>query len=502
MKSILLIPAFFSSERTLRTTVRMIKPVLFFAIALFAAVPFSSPVFCQDEDEEEFTQTAPSSVQDDVEKAVAAFNAGQDAHAEGDLSKAMENYLEALRLLPEFPEAEYQIGTIHQSRGNLKDAEESFRRAISLRPAWTLPSSALGSLLVRKGEFAEAKMVLLNTLERDGNCIPCYPPLTEVYLQTDEEPEILRKHLQRLTILTSKSRIPASIWAAKAAVERSIGEITAAKESVSRALSLDPESTPALSEQIEILLALKDFEAAAAKAGRLVEKEPESVPAKIQLARAEHAAGRSQNAISILEPISAGSDAASGMIAMIKLDMGSDPGPLIELLKEKPGDPAVLGKLCSVTRKSDPESSLQYCLSASEAEPTNIDHAIGYGAALLQLKRYADAANLFSRLKENFGDNYTVRVNFAFALFQLERFDLAREEYLWITERQPELAAGHYFLAIANDRLERYTEALSSYQRFLKLAAKDKEQFADEISRVELRLPILERQVDSGKRRN
>src|SRR5918911_3555236 len=48
---------------------------------------------------------------------VKLFERGQDAHARGDLKLALEFYEEALKLRPEFPEAEYQRATAHVSLG-------------------------------------------------------------------------------------------------------------------------------------------------------------------------------------------------------------------------------------------------------------------------------------------------------------------------------------------------------------------------------------------------
>lgn len=480
------------------------RPFLYFSLLFIFASIFTGPaapsVFAQ-EDDEEFTQTAPANLtQDDTEKAIAAFNAGQDAHGAGNLDKALELYKEAIRLFPEFPEAEYQIGSIYESKGDLDRAEMAYRSAIEYRPDWTLPMSALGSLLVRKGSYQDAGAVLRKTLDLDGMCIPCYPALTEVLLNTGAGPDALKLHLQKLTILTSKAKIPTSVWAAKAAVERETGDLAAAAESVRRALLLDENSAPALHQLVEIRIASGDAEGASAVAKRLVAAEPGSASAKIRLAKAEHLAGRTPNAVSILEPIASQDKGAADLLATIRLDTESDPAPLEKLLEENPEDPDLLGRLCEMTRKPAPEKSLDYCLRASRAEPTNISHAIGYAGALLQLNRNPEAAALLTRLKQNFPDNFTVRTNLAFALFKLERFEEARAEYEWITAQQPELAAGFYFLAICFDRLERYPDAMANYQKFLRLA--DAKAFSDEISRVELRLPILQRQIKEGKGRN
>lgn len=450
------------------------------------------------QEDDEFSQTESSQAsQDEVQKAIEAFNAGQDAHASGDLDKALRLYTEALRLVPEFPEAEYQSANIYLARGQLDRAEGAYRRAIEFKPEWTLPMAALGNLLVEEGKYSDARTYLLKALAADGMCIPCYPALTAVYLQTGADKEVLKDLLQKLTILTQKAKIPASVWAAKAALERYRGDVESASKSLKRAFEVDAGDTAALSEAVEVALDRGDSQGALAFAKRLSSALPLSSRAKIKLARAEYAAGDTAKAISLLESLEKENKDAAKVLATIRTDAEEDPAALAKMLVRDPGNARILGKLCAATRRSDPEKSLDYCLRASKAEPTNINHAIGYASALIQLHKYGEAAGLLTRLEKSFPDNYTIHTNLATALFQLDQFEAARKEYEWIIDREPDLAAAYYFLAICNDRMEFYLDALAGYEKFLNLA--DPDAYKDEISRVELRLPILRRQIKEGK---
>lgn len=469
------------------------------AVVLAIAIACSAqPALAQTDEDEEFTQTSKQLVQDDSDetRAVRLFNEAQEAHADGDLDKALELYHQALGLMPEFPEAEFQCGSIYESRGRLAEAEAAYRRALALRENWTLPMSALGGLLVGRGEFKEAERLLSRALEIDGNCIPCYPALTELYLRNNAPDSVLRTHLQKLTILTYKARIPAGVWAAKAAVERFVGEISAARESLKRGLAVDPSNTALNFENVELLLVEGDTEGAVSAARALVAADPDSAAAKVRLARALYSAGNSKEAISILETAADDEEAASALKA-IRATASEDPGEIEKQLEKEPDSASLNGRLCTLLRIDDPSRALTYCLRASELEPANIGHAVGYAAALLQLRKYPEAAALLSRLKSVAPENYTVRANYATALFQLGRFEQALDEYVWITEQQPDLAAGYYFLAICHDKLGAYAPALAGYRRFLDLA--DPETFKLEIERVELRLPILQDQIKKGK---
>jgi tetratricopeptide (TPR) repeat protein len=410
----------------------------------------------------------------------------------------MELYGKAIAILPEFPEAEYQRASILETRNDRDNAESAYRRAISYRPDWTLPMAALGGLLVSKGEFTGAEQVLKKALDIDPMCIPCYPPLTELYVRLGTLESVLKLHLQKLSYLTSKAKIPANVWAAKAAVEMKLGDKAAARESLNRSFGIDPKDPSAVSENIELLLLEGDADAAVAAARSFSKENPERQSAKLQLARALYAAGEGTEAVRLLEPLE--SSEAKKVLNSIRSSVQQDPLELEKLLAEDPENAGLLGNLCSSYRVSDPQKALQYCLKASQLEPTNINHAIGYGAALLQLKRYPEAAALLKRLSDASPDNFTVRANFATALFQMGNYEEAKAQYQWITENQPDLAAAYFFLAICNDKLTYFVEAMANYQAFLKFARPA--EFTIEIERVNLRLPSLQRQIKEGKGKN
>src|SRR5215204_5974735 len=88
-------------------------------VALFSIFAFRIDALGQDDDHSG--------------EAVALFNLGQDAHEKGELGAAIENYQKALKVIPDFPEAELQLGNAYQSLGKLDEAESAFRRSVELR---------------------------------------------------------------------------------------------------------------------------------------------------------------------------------------------------------------------------------------------------------------------------------------------------------------------------------------------------------------------------------
>src|SRR5438309_7656891 len=72
---------------------------------------------------------------------VKLFERGQDAHAKNDYKAAIQLYEAAIKLKPEFPEAEFQRAMALLATNRKAEAIEGFNRAIALRPDWALAYS-------------------------------------------------------------------------------------------------------------------------------------------------------------------------------------------------------------------------------------------------------------------------------------------------------------------------------------------------------------------------
>src|ERR1051325_690031 len=66
---------------------------------------------------------------DNATDPVRLFERGQSAHARGELEKAIGFYEQALKVKPEFPEAEFQRGNALASLRRLPEAEAAFHLA-------------------------------------------------------------------------------------------------------------------------------------------------------------------------------------------------------------------------------------------------------------------------------------------------------------------------------------------------------------------------------------
>ncbi len=435
--------------------------------------------------------------QDEADDAVKFFNQAQEAHEKGDLQTALNFYDAAIKLLPEFPEAEYQRGNALLSSGKPDEAEKAFRRALKLREDWTLPMTNLGALLVQKNNFPEAEKLLTKAIQENELNFAAYSALTELRLKTNAKPETLKELLTKIQILTTKASATASVWASRAALENALGDKASAKASLKRALAINPNDKSALLEQAEIALSESD-KPAASEAAKILEKiAPDSSAVKLLQARISASNGNIREAVKILDSIQNPTSEVALWRDKILASGSVNTAELEKQLEKDEKNIIILGRLCTILRTESPTKALDYCKRASEAEPNNINHAVGFGAALVQTRQYENAVTILKRILQIAPDNFTARANLATALFQLKRFSEAKTEYVWLTKKQPDLAIAYYFLAIAHDSLGEYLDAGANYQQFLKIA--DPTQNKLEIEKVNLRLPSLEKLTKEKK---
>ncbi|MBP6002917.1 MAG: tetratricopeptide repeat protein [Pyrinomonadaceae bacterium] len=435
--------------------------------------------------------------EESTEDAVAIFNQAQELHEKGDLAAAVELYKKALKVVPEFPEAEYQCGSAYLGLGKRPEAEASFRRAIAIRPDWTLALSSLGSLLIETGNFREAETHLTNALKVDDQSFPAMAALAELRLKTKAPASALAELLTKIEAFTRKAKPTAGLWSARAALEIALGKAESARTSLNNALALEPRNKFALSELARLALSEGDTIRASEAVATLEKIDPESVATKLLRARVHAAYGRSDEALRILDTFGDTDKEVVEFRNKVRMAGSENVSDLEKLLAADPGNATILGRLCTLYRVDSPAKALDYCRKASEAEPANINHAIGFGAALVQAKMYDQAVGLFRKVIAIAPDNSTSHANLATALFQSKRYAEAKIEYQWLVSRQPDLAAAYYFLGITHDQLAEYLDAMANYQQFLRLA--DPSKSGLEIDKVKLRLPILQKQIKDKK---
>jgi protein O-GlcNAc transferase len=434
---------------------------------------------------------------DETPDPVAIFNEAQDLHEKGDLAGAIKLYEKALAVLPEFPEAEYQRGTAYLALGNAVDAEKSMRRAVELRPDWTLALAGLGSLLVQKDEFAEGERLLQKVIDLEPQNPPALTAMTDLRLKTNAAAGVLQDLLTRITVLTGKANPTPSLWTARAALETALGKTEAARSSLAGALAIDQKNISALYQTAGLALSDGDVKRANEIADRLLSVGGNSDRLKTLKAGILLEEGKADEALKTLATIERPLPAAAELQRRIETARATTPAELEKQLELAPKDPSILGRLCGLYRRDAPARALDYCRRASEAEPNNINHAVGFGAALVQAKQFDAAVNILRKILKIAPDNSTAHANLATALFQLKLYGEAKAEFLWLAAAEPGSPGAYFFLGVVHDQLSEYLDAMANYQQYLRLA--DPVANKLDIDKVNLRLPALQKLIKGGQ---
>ena len=103
-------------------------------------------------------------------KARNAFEKGLERLAKNDPVGSRTQFVRATAVFPDYYEAHYHMGVADLRLGREEDAAQAFQKAIDLSGghyAWA--QFALGSLLCRRGEYAQAETVIRKGLDVDGS---------------------------------------------------------------------------------------------------------------------------------------------------------------------------------------------------------------------------------------------------------------------------------------------------------------------------------------------
>jgi tetratricopeptide (TPR) repeat protein len=445
---------------------------------------------------------------DDATDPVRLFERGQSAHARGEFERALGFYEQALKVRPEFPEAQFQRGNALTSLGKLTEAEAAFRAAISLKKNWSLPYSALGALLMRLNRDPEAEPQLRQALTIDKQDALALRLLADIRLRAGDAKEALDL-AKRATAIPDA---PASSWVALALAQKASGDKAGAKATLDHILEDDSQNVAALLERAELLSDDKQFDAAIADLRAAEKLKPGDKAIAARLFNTLQKAGKTEDAAAVAKAAGlevqppANSSGVIGTPEEIEAANSADPElarkALEKLLEKNKGNATLLARLGASYRTDNPPRSLEYYRQAAEIKPDSAEYALGYAAALVQARRFADAVRILRQVVNRNPDNYAAHANLATALYESKLYSEALPEYEWVLAAKPDAVVAYYFIATAHDYLGEYPEALAAYEKFLAAADAGTNQL--EIEKIKLRLPTLRRQIElgEGKKKN
>lgn len=440
---------------------------------------------------------------------VKLFERGQDAHAKGDTKLAIQLYEAAIKLKPEFPEAEFQRAMILVVTNHQAEAIEGFKRTVALRPDWAMAYSKFGSELAFFGTHdREAEPILRRAIELNEKDLLALTSLAVLRQKAKDLPDAV-KLIQAATKLPEATD---STWRRRAYIEIAAGDTKAAIQSITRAIEIKPGLASVYRlERAKFLLEMNDRAGALADLDAAKINVDAKTPASaiIEVAQLYARAGRPDESLRLLDGLNENDRKLPEVIAL-RAELAEDSGSnveeraaLEELLKRDPTNASLLARLGNAYRRVDPQKSQEYYYRALQLEPKNEKYAVGYAAALVQSRQFAEAEKILRQVISANPDNYTAHANLALALFEMKRFPEALPEYEWLAAAKPDIAVTYFFIAIAHDNLGEYQQAMDAYQKFVTRA--DPVSNKLEIEKVNLRLPTLREQIKRGegvKRKN
>jgi tetratricopeptide (TPR) repeat protein len=434
---------------------------------------------------------------------IKLFERGQDAHAKGDYKLALEFYEEAIKLRPEFPEAEFQRGQALLSLNRREDAEQAFRRAIEQRPNWVLPYAKLGFLLFRiMNRPGEAEPLLRKALQLEPKNYEALFELAVLRQGTGD----LKEAIELFKLATTTNEAGLSTWDALGATQLSAGDPLAAIGSFTRALTLQPDNDGPHMRRAEAYIAVGDYQRALEDIRALhmpARPTPQDTHHIIDVARLYFRAGSKEDALRLLDTIDDSARKDAEVVAFrFQVDPSSEnatdaAASLEKLVEQDPRNAALMAQLGALYRTTNPSRAVEYYQRAVQLDPRNSDYATGYAASLVQARRFFEATKVLRQIIAAAPDHYVAHANLATALYEQKLFRESLLEYEWLARAKPEIAATYFFIATAHDFLGEYVEALGAYEKFLTVANPQKSKL--EIDKVNLRLPALRNLIKRGE---
>ena len=443
-----------------------------------------------------------SAQSDDDNDPGKLFEKGQDAHGKRDFKKAIELYDAAIKLKPEFPEAELQRANALLAIDHPKEAIEGFHRAVALRPNWVMAYATFGrALAIMRADDREAETILRRAVDFDSKDFRSLDLLALLRKKAGD----LDGALKLSGLATSAGNADSQTWGHRAGIELAAGDKNAAMRSIDHSLEMDPGNSWSRYTRAEMRLENRDYDGALAdlrlfEQSSLTENQFETI---LDIAELYARAGKSDDATRVLDRLSDADKQRREVIALraeLAGDAESSPetrAALEDLLKTQPQDAALLARLGNAYRRTDPAKSQDYYYRANQIDPQNPKYAVGYAAALIQARKFAEAEPILKRVIALTPDDYTAHANLALALYEMKRFAEALPEYEWLAAAKPEIAATYFFIATAHDNLGEYKPALDAYEKFLSHANTANNRL--EIDKVNLRLPALRAQIKRGE---
>lgn len=383
-------------------------------------------------------RSAQSRSTDPLEEAESLLQKRQYADAEEKLKALIDAQAKN-------PQAWFDLGFAESHLGKPAEAVAAYQKAVELVPDWFEANLNLGVDLARSGNRGAAIPILKHAVElkpASGGqqaIAKAWLTLAETMENDGDDPKGAAGAYDKAAELTSPAD-PLLAVRAGALLEKA-GDASGAEERYRKAA--EAGNAAGMARLIDLLRAQKRYADADAWLRKYAAQNPQDANAQLQLARLLAAEGKKEEAIAILKPLAgpAASAALNQQLAELYLD------------NKQYADAAIV---------------LQQALAAGPRDP--LLH-FDLGLSLLHQLRYAEAETELLKavqLKPDLTDAYNPLAD---AAFQNKHYELCLRALDFRARTLPETPATYFLRATAYDSLHMYKPAVANYKQFLAVAA-------------------------------
>ncbi len=427
----------------------------------------------------------------------------------GEPRRALAALAQADRLAPTVDSA-LHLGQARARTGDEAGAEVDLRRALALRPGSSAARVALGALLLKRGNRAEAiglleqaagagsnldrarALVALGSAYRaDGRradaervfeqAILFAPARVEVRLGVarswlaGEGKEDARRALAVLLKVADLAPDLPSVFVALGRARERLDEDPLAMEAYDRALRLDPGLRYARRRLIRLSLASRDFARARREAERLVADAPTVPEHHFLQALVADRDGRKEDARQAYRAAIAAAKGDYpeaylnlGVLERNAGDFGKARAAYDAALKRRPAYAAAwlnIGKLLEAEKK--PAEAEAAYLKALALEPRHVNGWVFLGQLRTDQKRWGEAEAALRKALEVRPSSVSALLSLGVVQARSQRLDEAVGTYRKVLEREPLLVSAHFDLGLALEQQGKVDEARAAFLRGL-----------------------------------
>jgi len=388
-------------------------------------------VYKQRDDVEEAIEQYKHAVRMDKTFVLAYNNLGTLFEQQEKYEEAIGTFKEGLKYDPNHPTLQYNLGIAYQHTNRLDEAEKAFTAASRAKPGWVDALNNLGVVLQRKERYDESVQVFKEILAF--------------------EPESATAHNNIATTLAKQGQVSEAINYYRKALEQNPGYERAA---VNLSQVLDKaQSSEAVS--IELLT--------------LVEKNPQNIDLRIQLAKSYQKINRINDAEQQLLAAQRIDDKNAEVIralALLYFQQGNTSESEKFFAQLRTLAPDDIGYRLDIARLLQSQHKLSEALVEVKdflsSKPDNLEAIDLYGSLLIEAGRYDDAVAFLNEKKKHFPDEASIVGLLSEAFQKLGQKDnalKAADELISIQGRR----ASPDDINSLNESLELYEQAVAAF---------------------------------------